>query len=97
MRAIDMKAISHRLSRLEERFASRVAIPDGWSAKEELRERLASLAARSRPTHLGPESGPDVEAARERVEQWLHSLRQRTALTDRGGSLLQSKKRGQIG
>lgn len=44
-RRISMKAMSRRLAKLENRFASRIATPDGW-AKDERMKRIEGIRTR---------------------------------------------------
>ena len=66
-----MKAISRRLAKLEDRFATRIAMPDGW-AKEELLKRIAGITERCGDVML---EGPDLEAVSRQAEEWLDNWR----------------------
>lgn len=70
-----MKTITRRIARLEDRFASRIAMPDGW-AKEELLKRLEGMRTR---LFLGEPDleGDAADAAHQQVKEWLSDWRQR--------------------
>jgi len=69
-----MKAINRRLTKLEQRFAPPVVVVDGWSAKEELLKRLASLRARMRPENVELDESAR-EAVRQRFQAWMRDWR----------------------
>ena len=69
------KAIGRRLAKLEDRFAPRIAMPDGW-AKEELLKRLGGISMRLLPEDRELE-GHAAEAVQQRLEEWLSAWRQR--------------------
>ena len=73
-----MKTIIRRLRKLEDRLRPQVETEDEWSAREELIKRIEGIAVRMRSAGLVPESGPAVEAARQRIDEWLRTWRQST-------------------
>ena len=71
-----MKYILRRLSRLETRLEPIGDPVDGEWARKELLKRLEAVRARIPPEDLLPESGPEAEAARKRIYEWLENWRQ---------------------
>jgi len=70
-----MKTITRRIARLEDRFAPRIAMPEGW-AKEELLKRIEGIRTRLYSGDRELE-GHAADAAQQQVEEWLSDWRQR--------------------
>ena len=67
-----MKAISRRLAKLEDRFATRIATPDGW-AKAEFLKRIEGMRTRL----LVEDRELEGDAAQQRFLEWLSDWQQR--------------------
>ena len=65
-----MKAISRRISQLEQLSILRTPTPDEWGAKEELLRRIDVIRTRRRAEDP---STVDAAAAREHVREWFKS------------------------
>ena len=70
-----MKSILRRLSRLETRLEPIGNPVNGEWARKELLARLEAVRARIPPEHRLPEGGPEAEAERKRIQQWLENWR----------------------
>ena len=70
-----MKSILRRLSRLETRLEPTRDPVDGERARKELWDRLEAIRRRIPPEHRLPEGGPEAEAERKRIQEWLENWR----------------------